>query len=217
MRTINFKYFSLLEYANSDEMDMGDFLDTIDNETDVNILTHLLKLIYSKRKYQNELDDHFSDDKNMLKFPIELAKEEDEETLEYIDKLITKRINDIKDNPFVDNEKSKKKKDKYPKLRQVGFKSKGEEQGEISKLDIETAYKRTSKDSQLGFNFKNMESFKFFEAKKKKKNPKRELDKYRSKLMRDDRIKSGAKLGTKVVPDKKKTYKRNKKVDLDKD
>jgi hypothetical protein len=46
---------------------------------------------------------------------------------------------------------------------------------------------------------------------------KRDIDKEVSKINREERLKSGAKLGTKVIPDKKKQYKRKKKVDLEKE
>lgn len=57
----------------------------------------------------------------------------------------------------------------------------------------------------------------FVNEAKKKKDPKKLMDKHRAKIMRDDRLDSGANLGTKVVPDKKKKYKRNKKVDINDD
>ena len=44
-----------------------------------------------------------------------------------------------------------------------------------------------------------------------------EIDKTIKKMNREDQLKSGANLGTKVVPDKKKKYKRNKKVDIQKE
>jgi hypothetical protein len=46
---------------------------------------------------------------------------------------------------------------------------------------------------------------------------KRDIDKEVSKINREERLKSGAKLGTKVIPDKKKQYKRKKKVDPNED
>ncbi len=166
-KTINFKYFPILEYVDDGkEMDLSTFFDTIYDETDINILTYLLELIYSKKKYQNKIDKHFSDDKNMLKFPIELAKEDDDETLDYIDKLIVQRIKKLKDEP-IENKKNKKSKEKrkYPTLRKMGFKSTGEEQEKISKQDVKTAYKRSG---SLGYKFRHMESFSLFEAKNKK-------------------------------------------------
>lgn len=47
------------------------------------------------------------------------------------------------------------------------------------------------------------------------KKEKLEINKEIKKKNREDQLKSGAKLTTKVVPDKKKQYKRKKKVDLE--
>jgi len=44
-----------------------------------------------------------------------------------------------------------------------------------------------------------------------------EIDKEIKKMKREEQLKSGANLTTKVIPDKKKQYKRKKKVDLNED
>jgi len=137
-KMINFKYFSLLEYVNNgEEMNMVEFLNTINDETDIDILAHLLELIYSKKKYQDEIDNYYKDNKNMLKFPVELAKETDEETIDYIDKIITKRINDIKDDPSIINKPKKKEKEKRQKIRKIGYHSTNDDETEpLIKQDI---------------------------------------------------------------------------------
>lgn len=49
------------------------------------------------------------------------------------------------------------------------------------------------------------------------KSVKKEINKEVKKMNREDRLKSGANLSTKVIPDKKKLYKRKKKVDIEKE
>lgn len=76
----------------------------------------------------------------------------------------------------------------------------------ITKSKIKKHSKKMKKESRI-YDFGTFIN----EGKKEKLN----IDKEIKKMNREERLKSGANLSTKVIPNKKKQYKRKKKVDLD--
>lgn len=76
----------------------------------------------------------------------------------------------------------------------------------ITKAKIKKHSKKMKKEARI-YDFKNFVN----EGRKEKLN----IDKEIKKKNREDQLKSGAKLTTKVIPDKKKQYKRRKNVNLD--
>jgi len=77
----------------------------------------------------------------------------------------------------------------------------------ITKSKIKKHSKKKSKKESRIYNFETFIN----EGKKEKM----EINKEIKKINREERLKSGANLSTKVIPDKKNRYKRKKKVDLD--
>ncbi|MCF7866986.1 DUF3008 family protein [Candidatus Woesearchaeota archaeon] len=206
-RTSKFKNF-LFEYVDDGvEIDMNDLYKTINSETDPKILDDLFQLLQTRKEYQERIEQHYKDNTNMLKFPYEVVKERDLGTIDMLITLLQKRMDKIESGDIEPTET-----EEYPKIKKVGFNTNDDEAEPIVKQDITTAYKR----SDLGYKFRHMESFmNFFVNEEKNKDPKKEISKYQSKKMREERLKSGANLETKVVPDKKKQYKRKKKVNLE--
>lgn len=215
MRINRFKDFSLLEYVNDDEIDMKDLFSTINSETDPKILDDLFQILQTRKEYQERVEKHYKDNPNMLKFPYEVVKERDLDTIDMIINLLRRRMDKIESGDDLEPDEIKE----YPKIRRVGYGvDVDEEPIPLAKQDIETAYKRT----KLGYKFRHMESFiNFFvnEAKKQsiRKDVGKEIRKELNRKEREERLKSGADLSTKVVPDKKKKYNRQKekKVNLD--
>lgn len=234
-RTYNFKDYILSElvspvWGNSARkrikekqkekyVDLKKFHNTIMNETDPDIIADLLTLVHGRREVQPRIEKHYKDDNNMLLFPVELAKARNQELIDLIDGLLNKRLKDI--NAGVkppSKEDIKKQKEKEKKATKMGYGASKEKPEELPKsMDIGTAYKRSG--GKLGYKLRHMESFVnfFLNEAKKKRDINKELRKERSKKNREDRLESGADLRTKVVPDKKKEYNRQKtkRVGLD--
>jgi hypothetical protein len=76
----------------------------------------------------------------------------------------------------------------------------------ITKSKIKKHAKKRSKKESKIFDFKTFLN----EGRKEKL----EIDKTIKKMNREDQLKSGAKLGTTVIPDKKKKYVRKKKINI---
>lgn len=76
----------------------------------------------------------------------------------------------------------------------------------ITKSKIKKHSKKKSKKESKIFDFKT-----FLNEGRKEKI---EIDKTIKKMNREDQLKSGAKLGTTVIPDKKKKYVRKKKINI---
>jgi len=210
MRINKFQDFSLLEYNSNDgEIDMAQLFNTINSETDTEILDDLFQILYTRKEYQEKIEKHYKDDKNMLKFPYEVVKERDLGTIDMLIGILQQRIDKVNSPDFDPTVKEKPL--EYPKIKKVGYGTNGEEPEPVAKQDITTAYKRTG----LGYKFRHMESFMNFFVNETKKDVSKEIRKELNRQERERRIESGADLNTKVVPDKKKRYKRNKKVKLE--
>ena len=209
MRTNKFKDFSLLEYStNEEEIDMTKLFNTINSETNPKILDDLFQILQTRKEYQERIEQHYKDDKNMLLFPYEVTKERDLSMIDMLIGLLRKRKDKIDSG---DIETIEFKEIEYPTPKKIGFGTSGEEAQPVTKQDVKTAYKRSG---NLGYKFRHMESFmKFYET---KKDISKELRKELNKQERERRLKSGADLKTKVVSDKKK-YKRSKskKINLE--
>ena len=203
----NFK-FKRNKKTNDQKIDSTKLVNTINSESDPKILDDLFQILYTRRKHQENVEKHYKDDENMLKFPYEIVKERDLNTIDILMGMLKLRLDKIKSDPT-------KKEKREPKTKKIGYGIRDEKPEPIPpESDIKTAYKR----SELGYKFRHMESFvNFFVNETKMKDPKKEILKHLSKKKREERLESGANLSTKVVPDKKKQYTRKKKVNLEED
>lgn len=189
----------LFEYQKTDvDFSVKDALSTINLEENVDILNKLLNLINNRLSFLKYLKesliidykyilDYYKDDDNMLMFPDEINSEKDPETLMMLKNVIKNRIEKITSPPP----------EKY-----IGY-SRNKVISEIPRNPIPDMYKR----GKIGF---KIENFNEFTNEAKKKNVKEELMKNLKKKQREERLKSGANLKTKVVQDKRKKYNRQK-------
>jgi hypothetical protein len=209
-------YHRLLEYQQLiKEFSPREMTKSINSETNLDILKDLLDLITVRMTIQKDITDYYEGDENMKMYPVEVAKENDFETLNYIQSLIITRAKKIESGEVsVDKQIIQS----TPKNKTIGYIPKSIE----NELPKPTAnpYKHNAK---IGFMaskesiITKFENFKLNEI--KKRDVKKEVLKEYSKRKRQERLASGAKLTTKVVPDKKKEYKRQdkKKINLAED
>lgn len=155
-----FKYFSLLEYVNEDEINMKELFNTINSETNLNILDDIFQILQTRKEYQERIEKYYKNNPNMLKFPQEVVKERDLSTINMLIDILLKRIEKI-ETDHSDEIKHP------PKSRRIGYMNIDEEPIPLAKQDIETAYKRNPK---LGYKFRHVESFTHFFVNEKKNN-----------------------------------------------
>lgn len=199
------------------KFDVYGMVKTINTERNLDILSDLVDLIDVRMTTQQDITEYYQDNDNMKLYPKEIVETDDFETLNMIKGMIANRIKKIESGEadkepievgFIKHKKEKTKEDK--RERTIGFVP-HLVQTEPSK-PRENKYKG---GTHLGF----MKEFREFINEARKRDIKKEILKELSKKKREERLASGAKLTTKVVPDKKKNYKRQdaKKVNLEED
>lgn len=210
-------YQRLLEYQQLlKEFSPREMIKSINSEKNLDVLKDLLDLITVRMTIQKDVMDYYKGDENMLMYPVEVAKENDFETLDFLKSLIITRAQKIESGDITGDD-TPKITEEQPK-RKIGFIPR-DVQTELPKPS-ESPYKHNTK---IGFRsskesiITKFQNFTLNEV--KKRDVKKEVLKEYSKRKREERLASGAKLTTKVVPDKKKNYKRQdaKKINLDED
>lgn len=154
----NFYEYALLEYhqKNNNDFSITKFVNTVNNENNPHILLALLGILLNKKEHQEKIEKYYKNDINMLKFPIEVAKERDMDIIKTLNGFLNKRLSEININK---TKKNKKEKETEPKIPKIGFKRSGEHNIQnvpLKKQDLKTAYRRT------GLGYKHLESFNEF-------------------------------------------------------
>lgn len=196
----NTRIFEYVDFVK--EFDVSQMVKTVNSEVNQKVLEDLLDLVNVRMLTIEDISKHYINDKNMLMFPVEIAKETDMETLEYVQSIIINRLENVEAGRI-------EPEPEQPKINpqtKIGF----------SRNFVQTEPPKTSTDKYKGthMGFKRTESritnFKNFLTEAKKRNVTKEVLKELSKRKREERLASGAKHQTKVVPDKKKQYNRQK-------